>query len=354
MARALEIKEICDQQRIDVSPGMLSSVFDLMVKVKNVSEAEKTLLNLKKLYPTFIIDDHKIIDYCALLIANNRMDEVKLILKNQPKSKQRAEKNVQELLKNTWNLLTQVAIWSSKNNTPKNVAKEFLQFLNELGYCDYHNTVLGPIIREHILKYEITDAVREFIDITKQYRRTPLQRELLMKLIEISNMTTEDAFNKYDITNDDAKELLECVISASKSVHGGTNTNMLIILAVAHSGTENQLRKILIDPSIKIVPDKFLKECQYLNTQGNLKVLLKLAKCLRGLGHQLKEHDIYQFILQLYTRENNYNAALELFETIVGDDEFKLSQKFMNDLVDLIEKNNLEIPTNVKLHVKSY
>jgi len=321
---------------------------DLMIRTKKLDEAEETLNQLKKLYPGFPIDEFKVIDLAALMIENNRIEDAMEILEIRGKSKLQGGTHC---VKNIWALLSNVAEHSVKMGSSTNKSRQFLNFLIKLGYCNYHNILLGPIIKEYLQKNEIENAMNEFVKIAETHKKTPMHFELMTKLIEISNSKDENEM----ISTVAAKEMLTKVLGIVTSIHGNANANVSLVVAFAKAGTEGQLRKVLIDPKLELNAEMIVKQCEYLSTSGAEATLFKLAKCSRGLGRismAFKEQDLYNLMLNEYTRENNFTAALALFEKIVEDEEARLSNDFIRKVADLLEKNNFEIPTVLQMRLR--
>lgn len=319
-----------------------------MIRTKNLTEAETTFSQLKKSYPAFPVDEFKVIDLASLMIENEQLEKAREILQTRAKTKLLGGTHCQ---KNIWALLSNVSTISAKIGSPVNLSQEFLQFLIKLGYCSYHNTLLGPIIREHLLKNEVIEALNEFEKVAEKHKKTPMHFELMTRLIEVSNNPVDND----PISPVQAKEMLTKVIGIVTSIHGSPNANVSLIVAFAKAGTEGQLRKILIDPKLELNAEMLVKQCEYLSSMGAEATLFKLAKCSRGLGRiatAFKEQDLYNLLLSEYTRENNFSAALALFERIVEDDEVRVANDFTRKVADLLEKNNLELPTVLQMHLR--
>lgn len=345
--RALEIKKKCDAQKVDASPGMLACIFDIYVRTKKIDDASFALRKLNQKYPGFLVDEHKIIDFAAVLVEFGQIEEAKKILRL--RAQVANIRGGDSINKNIWNLLNLLASRAKVNNTLTNETKDFFLFLNKLGYCGYHNSVVGPIIKEHLNKNDVRSAIAEFKSFCQNHRVTPLQRQLLTLLVDISN--NEESQKQYGLTQDEARQLLQEVIVSATSVHGPASTNIALIVAFAEAGTDKQLRKMLIDPKVRISPEILRKQCEYLNSNKKLDALLKLARCSRGINH-FREQDVYNMILDTLVKENDCEGALNLFENLVADDELKISSEFSNTLIALLKKNNLEPPTNVALYAK--
>ncbi|KFB41413.1 hypothetical protein ZHAS_00008998 [Anopheles sinensis] len=355
--RALELKQRCDQAKVEQSSGMLASLVELYTKVGDPEQAGRTLEQLKKQFPGFIVDDHKIIDYAALLIERGQLDGAKKVLRERATTGGKLRgADGGTTGKNLWNLLTNTAQWAAKERrkqpptadaaaTP-NATRKMLDFLVELGYCTYDNTLLGPVLREYLLAGEQRAAIEEFQRIAKEKRRTPLQLEIMTLLVRLTNGTEPD------IPSEDAKALLSETIQLVSQIHGSVNTNNTLIVALAEAGTEAQLRRMLINPEVRINHEYILTQCEFLVNSGKLDVLLRLAKCSKGLAN-VRENDFLQLVLAQYVRENNCEAAVQLFQRLINDeDELKITTEFARKLSDLLEANNYEIPANLQMYLK--
>lgn len=348
--RALEVKKYCDKNNVDLSPGMHAAIFDIYVKTGCHNEAGAVLRKLQQQFPGFLIDDHKVVDFAALLVEKGNIEEAQRVLRMRAKVSPLKDSN--HISKNVWQLLSNVANIAPTLKDVKaneNQTKQFFQFLVQLNYCSYQNSVLGPVIKEYLNKNDLKSAVAEYTFLCKEYRITPLQRQLMTVLVDASNRP--EAAERFSTTKSEVQDMLQTIIQSTTTVYGPTNTNIALILALAEAGTEKQLRKLLIDPKARFSPEVLRKQCEYLNSVGKLDALLKLAKCSRGLGH-IHEQNIYNMVLDTLIKENNYEAAINLFDDLLSDDEFKVSSEFIRNLVDLLKRNNLELPTNVALHAK--
>lgn len=72
--KALKAKGEFEAAGYEFSAGMLAMLFDLMVRVGNLDEAETNLKELNRVAPNFVLDEHKIIDYATLLILKHRTE----------------------------------------------------------------------------------------------------------------------------------------------------------------------------------------------------------------------------------------------------------------------------------------
>uniref|UniRef100_A0A182IME0 Pentacotripeptide-repeat region of PRORP domain-containing protein n=1 Tax=Anopheles atroparvus TaxID=41427 RepID=A0A182IME0_ANOAO len=350
--RALELKAKCDQAKVEHSSGMLASLVELYTRVGDPERAGRTLEQLRKQFPGFIVDDHKIIDYAALLIDRGQLEGAKKILRERATTGGKLRgADGGTTGKNLWNLLTNTAQRAAAAPeaapTSPNTTRQMLDFLVELGYCTYDNTLLGPVLREYLLAGHKRAAIEEFQRTAKEKRRTPLQLEIMTLLVGLTNGSDPAA-----IPAEDAKALLNETIQLVSQIHGSVNTNNTLIVALAEAGTEAQLRRMLINPEVRINHEYILTQCEFLVNSGKLDVVLRLAKCSKGLAN-VREGDFLQLILAQYVRENNCEAAVQLFQRLLNDDdELKITVDFARKLSNLLEANNYEIPASLQMYLK--
>lgn len=300
----------------------------------------------------FQVDEHKFIDYAALLVKCGQLENAKKVLEERKLKHQIIGGDY--ILKNIWNLLTnvaQVAASSKDIPTERNLTREMYAFLQKLGYCRTHNAILGPIVRECLLKGDLTAAVKEFKQLSQQYKHTPLQFELLSLLVRLCN-GDEELSKQYNCSAQEAQQLLSDITEIITKIHGTVNMNSGLLLAFAESGSDNQLRRLLINPEFRINEELLLRNCEHLGQEGAVQTLLRLARGARGLNRVINEQNIYNMLLNNFIKSNNYEAALNLYERLEADDELKVSQDFLRNIVQLLKANNIEIPSNIALRAQ--
>lgn len=258
------------------------------------------------------------------------------------------------VLRNVWNLLTNVAQYAATlKDLPadRNLTRETYAFIQRLGYCRTHNAILGPIVRERLLRSDLPAAINEFKQLANQYKHTPLQFELLSLIVRLCN-GNEEAKAKYNCSAEEAQKLLGEMTEIITKIHGPINMNSGLVLAFAESGSDNQLRRLLINPEFRINEDLLLRNCEHLGQEGAVKTLLRLARGARGLNRVLDEQNIYNMLLNNFIKLNDYQAALNLYDRLEADDELKISQDFLRNIVNLLKTNNVEIPSSIALRAR--
>lgn len=352
LERAHAVHAECLAQSVSLSAGMVSAILDLMTRSGNLVGAQAALRQLNELFPAFVVDEHKIVDLAALLVQHAKVQTAMSVLRRRATATATPLRGGSGIQKNVWQLLSNVAALSADPATPLQ-AKPMFEFLRELGYCEPLNNVLGPVVRECLHKGMLTRAVEEFVEAAHVYRCTPLQFELMTHLISATNgVPTPANVWPQPLGVPEAQALLQQVIEVSTGCHGAVRTNVSLVVAFAQAGTDAQVRKILIDPVMRVTMPAILKQCEYLCEAGDMSALRRLAKCSRGLSGDVRESDFYALMMAQFVRQNDVEAAMGLFAGLDADDEFKVTTEMARTLVGLLERNQLEVPSSVLMRVR--
>ncbi|XP_017088483.2 leucine-rich PPR motif-containing protein, mitochondrial [Drosophila bipectinata] len=360
LERAQQLLAKCQALKVQHSAGMLASILDLHIKLKDLPRAQESLKRLQSVYPAFQIDEHKLIDFAALLVHYEQLEVAKQML--QQRSERHKIVGGDYVIKNVWQLLTNVAQMSAKVNSNQkpdeteakrpNLTYETLEYLRKLGYCQMHNALLGPVVREWLLRGDLESAVAEFQRLATTHRHTPLQFEILSLLVRLGNGDQEELARYPGATAESAQKYLGTVTATVSKIHGAANMNSALLLALAESGTESQLRRLIINPEFRLNHELLVKNCEHLGQEGAVRTLLRLARGVRGVQRTIDEQRIYDLLLAQFSRANDFEAALDLFERLEADDELKVSQEFLRNLVQLLQVNNVEIPSGIALRAQ--
>ncbi|XP_016998674.2 leucine-rich PPR motif-containing protein, mitochondrial [Drosophila takahashii] len=352
LERAQQLLSKCQALKVQTSAGMMASILDLHIKLRDLPKAQQSLEQLSSSYPAFQIDEHKVIDFAALLVHGQQLEAAKQLL--QRRAEQHKVVGGDYVIKNVWQLLTNVAQLAAQatEKPSTNLTREMLEFLRNLGYCQSHNALLGPVVREWLLKGDLEAAVAEFQRLASQHKHTPLQFELLSLLVRLGNGDERELARFPGTTAEAAQQQLAAVTATVSRIHGAANMNSALLLALAESGKETQLRRLIINPEFRINHELLVKNCEHLGQEGAVRTLLRLARGVRGVQRTIDEQKIYDLLLAQFCRSNDYEAALDLFERLEADDELKVSQEFLRNLVQLLQLNRVEIPSGIALRAQ--
>lgn len=342
---AIEIKKQCDAAGVLDTLVMLSSLLKLWTATKYELNALKVLRNLQKKHPNFRVDTYKIIDLATLLVSKDRIDDALKLIDNMGRCKDR---NLASFSVNIFNLLNATAEHGAKHATEENITAKFLAKFKENGYCEYTNVILGTVLKEFMDKKNIHDAFATFDHYAKEHRKTPQSLNLLTLLVQLSNGENE---SEYSVKKHETVEYMQQVIDCIKDVHGTENANVSVILAFALAGSEQQLRKILIDPTVKFNSDALLKSLNYLKGRSKIDAVVAIASCARGIRHtSLSEEKLYELMLNDFVRTNDFASAIHLYEKMQVADGALISKKFSKTLAALLAKNKQPLPEQLRIN----
>lgn len=350
--RAVELLKKCDEAGVVDTPAMLSTKLKLFTSIKDANKALSVLRKLQKNSPKFRIDVYKIVDLATLLITDDRIDEANEVLEEF--SAFNKNTNIKYMSNNVWRLLNAVCEHATENQSEENLTEKQLAALVKLNYCKYTNAFLAVVMKEYLNKNDIKNAVLAFKRFASEHRTTPYMVMLLTKLIEIANCS-ENAEHPmdYNVTKQEASECLQNVIDTTNDVHGAGNANVNVILAFACAGTEQQLRRILMNPALKFDGNNLETSLQYFKDQLRIDAIIMLARCSRGLQHKLlNEENLYGLLLKHFSITNDYESALDFYERFSQDGELRLAPKFGKALVDLLIKNEQNVPDKLRLYIQ--
>lgn len=345
--QAVEIKNECDRVGVIETPVVLSVLLKLWTATANEEKALHVLQTLQKKHPKFKVDSYKIIDLATLLVSKDRLVDAENLIDSLSPCK---DKKVAYLSNNVWRLLEAASKFGVKHSNEMNIAGQFLKILAEKRYCEFTNALLGSVIKEYIDKKQIHEAVAAFEHYALEYKKTPQNVSLLTLLIEIANSKNSPEF---DVSQQEAVEYLQRVIDLTEEIHGTENANVNVILAFASSGHDQQVRKILLNPNVKFNSHLLMKALGYLKNRLQIKVVMTIARCARGLSHtSLNEERLYELLLNDFVRTNDYMLAIRLYEEIQNDGSCVVTKIFKKTLADLLEKNNQPLPEKLQALTK--
>ncbi|KOB73333.1 putative leucine rich protein [Operophtera brumata] len=170
--------------------------------------------------------------------------------------------------------------------------------------------------------------------LAAKFNKTPLKHELLCKILQsMSDGQTEDNF----LSNEKANGRLNKMAQT-----------LTLVAALADVGYKKTLRKLFLDPTVKFHPDALLRRCERFSTEKKVAALEAIAQCVRGC-RRLDESRVYELILDVHQRDDNYKEALALWTRIQEAEDVTPSQKFVNNLVSLLKANNREVPAELSM-----
>ncbi|KAJ2948053.1 hypothetical protein O0L34_g9850 [Tuta absoluta] len=339
LVAAKEIVDKCQTEGVILSAGMKAAIFDLYVKMGELDLAEIALAELNKTAPNFLLDEFKVIDLATLMVYKKKIGKAFELITEQ--SKKRSVKGGRSISMNCWRLLDAVAGNNSHVET-----RNMFEMLCQLNYCQPSNSLLGPLIRVHLKVDNIDEAVKEFVRIGDKYKCTPLKHELLCHILHhMSDGLSEDSFLTNERCNGKLNKLAMAVLNVNKKIHGAGDMQVTVIAALADVGYKKSLRRVLLNPAVKVHPDAIIRHCVRFADAKKLHALENIAECAKDLK-LIDVADIYDLMLEVYQREDNVQKAFDLL-TKMQEQDVTPSQKFIKTVASMARNNNRPVPPEI-------
>ncbi|KAG5883517.1 hypothetical protein JTB14_019286 [Gonioctena quinquepunctata] len=259
--------------------GTYAQLLDLYVHHGNLEKAMEYYEKIKeKEQEKFTLDNSKTIRLAQLFIKSGRFDEGINILENTPRdTKQTEEKNF-AYVSMVWRFLNSLA----DEGRLEDLNKVF-DTLVKNEYMEVNNVLLGPLIKVHLIRKELGEALDKFEWCVNQFKATPWKNELACQLIQ-----AEDA------------EKLQKLTDLSTIVHGEVNSLYDLVFAFVECGRIRQARKILETPGLQNRPQRINSACERYQQEGLIKASGRPERCYKGPeSHRQKRH-LLPAVAELY------------------------------------------------------
>nr|CAD7426756.1 unnamed protein product [Timema monikensis] len=336
----------------EFSAGMIACMFDAHVRFGSLEEAEAYFKELTTSAPSFTLDHFKVVDFATLLVTKGKLKDAVSLLNKYP-ANIRGKGSLLSISRNCLRLLTAM----SKSGEGAASTRDMLNLLVKQGYCAVNNIMLGPLIRAHLNSDDLPGAVSEFKRSAVEHGCTPLQHELLCQLVvEAEKGPTGQA-------------LLQETIKAGQQVHRIPSTHIALIVALAETGQEKQLRRLLMvtcntlhwidniatlpawavlsyfakrDPSVKINSSLLLARCQRLVDEDKLEPLHAIVSSTYNNAN-FNNTPIFTYMLQIFKRRGDCDGALSLW-TSMQERDIQPPPQFMDQLAALLHSHKRAVP----------
>lgn len=305
--------------KLQFTNGVLAQLCEVYAANDKLEESLKYYEKLKGTEgDDFSLDASKVIQVVQAFINNEKFDDGFEFLKS-------ASLRVQQ----EQSFLFRTRVWKLLNTLAEQGRVEELNkifnYLLEREIIEPTNTLLGPLVKVHLVKNDINKALEVFTDLCTRYRATPYKYELACRLIE-----KEDADNLQKITD------------LSTTVHGEINSLYDLVFAFIECGRIRQARKILETPGMQGRPQKINYACERYRQEGMVKQLEDLKEATKDLNH-IDRSDIYYQLLMSYIKQEDTEKALGLW-TQLQEEDLLPTDKFLITLGNFLKHQNIAVP----------
>lgn len=323
--RVKEIKVELDKNNFVYSAAVLAQLLDVHVFFGDFEESQQLFSQLKELQIDFDIDDYKILNYVALLIAKDHVDEAMKILNEwvptdrNHQGHRRNHTNDEFLEQNVWRVLNACA---EKGNVE--LTENIFKLILDKACIKVTNIMLGPIIKVY-LQTDLDKAVDRFEELSNAYSCTPCGHELLTKLIEKGDHKT-----------------LQRIVDRSTETHGELNTLHLLAYSFIECGKVDDARRIFQTPGMRPRQDRLDSYCERLLNLGQLRQLEDLISVTSDLSNVDKDK-LYLYLIRGYYQAKDPKKALDVW-TLMQEKDVCPSDETLIFLAKVLKEFNEPVP----------
>ncbi|XP_076289312.1 leucine-rich PPR motif-containing protein, mitochondrial-like [Lasioglossum baleicum] len=286
------VKEI-KLNNIEFTAGMKVTLFDFYTRNEKMVDSLTELHEIQSMYPNFLIDNFKILNFVTLLVKERKIDEALDVIKECTKVNHKTKAFTQCL--RLLNLLAKCSDYS--------YTKKMADLLVQNGYCEYNDVLLSCLLKNSLLHNNIEFTVNEFKRYAKEYKKTPAKQEILTQLIK----QTLDISTEHN-------HLLDSVYHVLVDVHGKDAATVNVAISLVQCGQVERLKSLLENNSLStkalLQEMKYLPEYDIIRTCG---ILLEIG----GEILKMKLEPICNLALTVYTKQGATTSAAKLREKMI-------------------------------------
>lgn len=302
--------------------GVYAQMIELYALEDRPDDALALLRSLRETDPELTLDELKVLKVVHSLVNAERYDEaIKFVEEN--KAKELKEEKSFNHQNTCWRILNSMA--------EKGKAEELNKLFEALVASSIifpNNSLLGPLIKVHLVKEDIKTAIDRFEEICQKYRATPWKNEIATRLIQ-----AEDAVNLQRLTD------------ISTEIHGEANSLYDLVFSFIECGRVRQARKILETPGLQTRQNRINHACERYLNESMPTALEGLIEATKDLNH-IDRAEIYNSLLKTYIKEKAPEKGLELW-TAMQEEGATPSDAFLIQLAKFLKTNGLEVPFHV-------
>lgn len=317
-----EVLERLKAEGFTFAAGVYAQLVELYASTDKIEEALNAYKQIRAVDPEFALDETKTIKLAQALANADRIDEaIKFLEDNKPK--EAVDEKWFNYQNTCWRFLNMLA----EKGATADLSRVFDAMVAN-GYFTPSNSMLGPLIKVHLVKDELKEAVAKFEELSQKYRATPWKNEIACRLIQ-----AEDAASLQRITD------------LSTEIHGEVNSLYDLVFSFIECGRIRQARKILETPGLKTRPQRINFACERYVSEGMPTALEGLIEATKDLNH-IDRTEIYNSLLQTYIKNKEPEKALNLWTAMQEEDDINPSDAFLSSLAQFLKSEGRPVPFN--------
>ncbi|XP_064484083.1 leucine-rich PPR motif-containing protein, mitochondrial-like [Ornithodoros turicata] len=318
--RALELAEQLARDGGGFTGVMHAQLMDLYVSHGDLDKALEHYKLMGQVEESFRLDDHKVLNLATLMISSGKWQDAKTLLEDHFE-KHGVKEAPDTLQRNVFRLLNAAASQHQQWPEGAEVTRTFFDLVVlKCGYSPTSALVLGPLVRVHLLRDDLPSALATFESCVKQYKHTPLKKELSKQLIEKAD-----------------HEGLQKVVDLSIEAHGEMNTLYDLATYFLECGQVRQAQKILETPGLRAKHQRLDLICEGFLTRDMVTELEHLVHITKDL-FDIDRDAMYFYLLKAYAKTGDADKALEVW-TKMQEENVQPSARTLRFLGNLLQQH---------------
>lgn len=317
--KAEEVKRKLEAEEFPIGVGQSVLLIDMYVSAGKLDDALRELAEMQKRNPDVKLTPLKVMKIAQLMLTEGRTDDaIKLIGDHAPEHVEKREDLV--VSNSCWRMVNVVAEKGDLSSV-----KRLLDVVLDKQIVEPTSTILGPLIKAHLVNDNLSGAMEEFERICKEYRVTPWKHELTQRCIKL-----EDT------------EKLQKIMDLSIEVHGEMNSLYDLVFGFIECGRIKQAKKILETPGLRARHNRLEQRCKRYLEEGKITELENLVAVTRDI-FDVDRNMMFMYLLQAYEKQNDCDKALGIW-TSMQEESIEPSDAFLLKLGKMLKKHSREVP----------
>ncbi|XP_046610097.1 leucine-rich PPR motif-containing protein, mitochondrial isoform X1 [Neodiprion virginianus] len=321
IANLEKLVEELKEDGIQFTESMYKTLVNAYCNVEMLDKAEQYISALNASYPTYVLDANTTIKYISLLVKANRINDAVQYVKNMPNIDAKKDSGPKKIW---WKILKSVAELGNVE-----AVNAIFNTLVQKEYIGLTAPYLGMLIKVHVCRDDLKEALKMFEKICETYRVTPYKSELAKKFI-----LAEDATS------------LQRMTDLSTQIHGEPNSLYDLALNFIECDCLRQAKRILEIPALFPNIRKLKLHSERWREYGATSSLEKLISVLKDIPHLKAVPEFYDDLICCYNNENAWEEAFKFWQEMI-EQEIEPSDRFLAILADLLKRNNQPVPFEV-------
>ncbi|XP_057337395.1 leucine-rich PPR motif-containing protein, mitochondrial-like [Microplitis mediator] len=311
----------CKKRNVELTASMKASLIGFLARNGKIEELCSLLLNLRTDHPKFILSPIKTLQAAVAFVSNDKIELAWELINNSEVSKSQTQQE-------SWKLLNSIAC--SKHSKLTNL---MLNTLITKNFCKIESRILEPLITQHLMRNDLSSAIRSFKFVANRYQFVPLHQKLVYSIIKSIR----------DGGNESNRSLLKSVLDVICNVAGQSVVDKDLIVAYARCNMLDKLKTAIMNLRLnRILFDRYLIDL----SDGEKSIVLMKILEVSSEVDWIDCQPICESLLKSYSNLDDCKGVIELWKKMKNEG-IKPSAKFDKHFSTFLLLHKIQIPSTL-------